>query len=148
MKATFLTILVALAAGPVLLARADAPDTPRLPQPDPFARPATQATAPGQSTIASTRPSDEAIKAAVRAVLEEMPASAMPSSGTALSGGAYKEFARKFSEAEKPHCLGPNATRHQPSTFSTKNWNYGFGGLFALPFWGAAILRGKCSWNP
>jgi hypothetical protein len=76
-----------------------------------------------------------------------MPADAMPAGGTALSGGAYREFARKFSEAEKAHCLGPDALKHQPAGFSTKNWNFGFGGLAGLPFWAAAIARGKCNWT-
>ena len=129
MKAPFLTISIALLASPALVVHADDP------------APAPAPAAP------SARPSDEAIKAAVRAILDEMPADAMPAGGTALSGGAYREFARKFSEAEKPHCLGSNALTHQPAGFSTKNWNFGFGGLAALPFWGAAIARGKCSWN-
>ena len=127
MKVPFLTISTVLLASPARLHHADAP-------PPPPAAP-------------SARPSDEAIRAAVRAILDEMPADAMPAGGTALSGGAYREFARKFSGAEKPHCLGSNALKHQPAGFSTKNWNFGFGGLAALPFWGAAIARGKCSWS-
>jgi len=141
MKSWLLRILVPLASCQPLFVHADAPAIARPVQADPFAAPGTWPAAP------SARPSDEAIKAAVRATLEETPPDAMAASGTVLSGGAYKEFARKFSEAEKPHCLGPNATRHQPSGFSTKHWNFGFGGLAALPFWGAAILRGRCSWN-
>lgn len=137
MKAWFLTILVPLA-------HADAPDTPRLP-PDPFAAPATQAAAP------SARPSDEAIKAAVRTVLEEMPAGTTPSGGTALSGSAYRGFARTFAEAKKPHCLGPDPLKHQPHSVVVKtvlgDYAVGVGGIYALPFWGAAILRGKCSWT-
>lgn len=144
MKAWPLRILLPLACCQPLLVHAYAPPGSKSAQADPFAVPAPQFAAPALGA----RPSDEAIKAAVRAVLEEMPAEAMPINGTALSGGTYREFARKFSEAEKPHCLGPNATKHQPAGFSTKNWNFGFGGLFALPFWGAAIVRGKCSWNP
>lgn len=143
MEAWLLRTLLPLAACQPIAVHADAPPAPnRVPQ-DPFAVPGAQAAAPSPSA----RPSDEAIKAAVRAVLEEMPDSSMPASGTALSGGAYREFANKFSEAAKPHCLGPNATKHLPSGFSTKNWNFGFGGLAALPFWGAAIVRGKCTWN-
>lgn len=145
MKDRLLRILVPLAACQPLLAHAGAPALPGLAQADPFAAPDMPPTRPVPPPGA--RPSDEAIKAAVRAVLEEMPLEPKPASGTALSGGAYKEFARSFSEAEKPHCLGPNATRQQPSAFSTRNWNFGFSGLAALPFWGAAILRGKCSWG-
>lgn len=144
MKAWLVRILMPLAVCHAFPALADAPAAARPVQADPFAGVDTQ---PAAGPSAGARPSDEAIKAAVRAVLEEMPLEAMPAGGTVLSGGAYKEFARKFSEAEKPHCLGPNATRHQPAGFSTRNWNFGFPGLGALPFWGAAILRGKCSWN-
>lgn len=99
----------------------------------------------------SARPSDEAIRAAVRATLDEFPPSPLLSGGTALSGGPYREFARKFSDAEKGHCLGPNALRHQPSSTVIKtvfgDFVVGVGGPLALPFWGAAILRGKCSWT-
>ena len=143
MKARFLKIFVPLAACQAFAVHADAPASARSAAGDPFALPAAPAPAP----TPSARPSDEAIRAAVRATLEEMPDNAMPTSGTVLSGGPYREFARKFSEAEKPHCMGPNALKHQPPGFSTKNWNFGFTGLAALPFWGAAILRGKCSWN-
>ena len=140
MKAWLLTMLVPLA-------HADAPDMPRPPQPDPFAAPAAQAAAPAPGA----RPSDEAIKAAVRATLEEMPYGPLPAGGTALSGGPYREFARKFSEAEKAHCMGPNALKHQPHSKVVKtifgDFVVGAGGLFALPFWGAAIVRGKCSWS-
>lgn len=135
MKAQLQTILVLLAAGPASLAHADAPP----------ASTGTQQDAAPPSV--SARPSIDEIRAAVRATLDEFPDSPLPASGTALSGGPYREFARKFSEAEKPHCMGPNALKHQPAGFSTRNWNFGFGGLAALPFWGAAIMRGKCSWN-
>ena len=143
MKAWLLKILVPLAACQALAAHADAPPpASNVPQ-DPFALPTPQGPTPG----ASARPSDEAIRAAVRATLEEMPDSTMSSSGTALSGGAYREFARKFSQAEKPHCLGPDPLKHQPHSITTKNWVFGVGGIFALPFWGAAIVRGKCNWT-
>ena len=138
MNERFLKILLALAASPAFPVQADAPDA--------FAKPAAPAAAPTSAPMSSARPSDEAIKAAVRAVLEEMPAEPLPATGTALSGGAYREFARKFSEAEKAHCLRPDALKHQAPGFSTRHWNFGFGGLAALPFWGAAILRGKCGW--
>jgi hypothetical protein len=143
MKAWLLRMLVPVAAVPALLVHADPPGSPASAQHEPVAAAGTPVAAPPTSA----RPSDEAIKAAVRAVLEEMPDTPMPATGTALSGGAYREFARQFSEAEKPHCLGPNALKHQPAGFSTKNWNFGAAGLLALPFWGAAIARGKCSWG-
>lgn len=151
MKSWLLRFLVPLAACQALPAHADAPATARPVQADPFAAVDTQRQAPTASAPAGARPSDEAIRAAVRATLEEMPYGAPPAGGTALSGGAYREFARKFSEAEKGHCLGPNALKHQPHSFVQKTpfgeFLFGATGVFALPFWGAAIVRGKCSWS-
>ncbi len=140
MKAWLPTILVPLC--PIFAAYADAPPPARNTLQDPFALPVPQ-----PAPLPTARPSDEAIRAAVRATLEEMPETPMPATGQALSGGAYREFARQFSQAEKPHCMGPNALKHQPAGFSTKTWNFGFAGIMALPLWGAAILRGKCNWT-
>lgn len=66
-------------------------------------------------------------------------------SGGVLSGDKYQEFGRQFSEAQKPSCLAPDALKHQPTGFTYKGWNFGVGGLLALPLWGAAIVRGKCN---
>jgi hypothetical protein len=66
-----------------------------------------------------------------------------PTAG-ALKGDRHDQFGRQFSEAQKPSCFGPNALKHQPAEIRTKDWVIGAGGLLALPFWGAAILRGKC----
>lgn len=133
MNAWIFGLLLALAHLP---AHADAP-------PDPFALPETPAAVPATSA----RPSDEAIRAAVRATLNDMPDSPMRSSGGALSGAPYREFERKFAFAAKPHCMGPDPLKHQPHSIQTRNWVFGATGIFALPFWGAAILRGKCSWT-
>jgi len=93
---------------------------------------------------------DARIEKAVRETLAESkeeektkPRAAFAATG-ALSGDSYEAFGRQFSEAQKPSCLGPDALKHQPAGFSTKGWNFGLGGLLALPFWGAAIARGKC----
>lgn len=110
---------------------------------DPFARPGPPAPQPRPGA----RPSDEEIRKAVREVLAETPAQPLSGSGPAISGGPYKEFARQFSEAERPHCMGPNPLKHQPASTVYKGWNIGAGGIFALPFWAAAIVRGKCNWN-
>lgn len=92
------------------------------------------------------RLTDEAIKEAVRETLAEAPKlPASPSNGEVLSGDSYHNFSRNFSEAKKPSCLGPDALKHQPASFSTKNWNFSAGALLALPFWAAAIARGKCN---
>ncbi|QNA89834.1 hypothetical protein G4G28_17515 [Massilia sp. Dwa41.01b] len=88
---------------------------------------------------------DEAIRQAVRETLAQSPdQSASPASGDVLSGDRYQAFSRDFKEAKKPSCLGPDALKFQPSSIGTRNWNIGLGGLFALPFWAAAIARGKC----
>ena len=143
MKARFLMILVPLATSPAF-GFASAPQGPsKNAQPDPFALVGSQAAVPAPGA----RPSDEAIRAAVRATLEEMPYSAGPANGQVLSGGAYREFERKFSLAEKTHCLGPDPLKHQPHSITTKNWVFGVGGIFAAPFWAAAVLRGKCNWT-
>lgn len=147
MKARFLKILVPLASAPALLVHADAPDA-RKPAPyDPFGIPAAPAAAP----LPGARPSDEAIKAAVRATLHDMPLSAVAGAGDVLSSRPYREFARKFSEAKKPHCFGHDPLKHQPHSWVAKtplgDYVFGVGGVFALPFWGAAIVRGKCNWT-
>lgn len=142
MKAWLPTLLVPLA----FHAHADAPLAADVSK-DPFALPAP----PAPAAAASARPSDEAIRAAVRATLAEMPESPMLSKGTALSGGPYREFARSFSLAAKPHCLGPDPLKHQPHSTVVKtifgDFAVGVGGIYALPFWGAAVLRGKCNWT-
>jgi hypothetical protein len=100
----------------------------------------------------SLRLTDAVISKAVRETLAEQAAGQTGSprlaSGKALSGEAYRKFEEGFSEAEKPGCFGPDALKFQPSTKVVKaggqDYVVGVAGLFALPFWGAAILRGKC----
>lgn len=95
----------------------------------------------------AARPSDEAIRQAIHDTLAEQKDDVSFTQGTALSGNPYREFARQFSQARKGHCLGPDALKHQPSSFQTKDWTFGAGGVLAAPFWAAAIARGKCSWG-
>jgi hypothetical protein len=104
---------------------------------------------PAAQTGLSLRLTDEVISKAVRESLAENPGGARLQSGKALSGDPYQKFERGFSEARKPDCLHPDAMKFQLPGFTVKSpdggWNFGFGGLFALPFWGAAIVRGKCN---
>jgi len=148
MKAWIPRLLLPLASCLSLPAQADAPATLKRAQPDPFALPQ----APVAPLKTGARPSEEAIRAAVRATLEEMPPSPMPATGTALSGTPYREFERKFAFAAKPHCLGPDPLKHQPHSTVAKtifgDFVVGVGGIYALPFWAAAIVRGKCTWTP
>jgi hypothetical protein len=91
------------------------------------------------------RLTEDVVKQAVRETLAEGPREpkAAPS-GRVLSGDRYQSFARTFSEAQIPSCLGPDALKHQPNKFDTKNWHFEANGTLALPFWAAAIARGKC----
>jgi hypothetical protein len=147
MKTRFLTLLVPLASAPALLVHADAPDA-RKPVPyDPFGIRSAAPAAP----MRAARPSDEAIKAAIRATLDDMPLSAVPGAGDVLSSRPYREFARQVAQAKKAHCLGPDPLKHQPHSFVAKtplgDYVIGVGGVYAAPFWAAAILRGKCNWT-
>lgn len=128
---------------------AGAQDAPAPTQPDPFAVAATAPAARAPSVLVDK----EAIARAVRETLAEHPEPGKPSEGTALSGTGpgYTRFARQFAQAEKPHCLGPDPMKHQPAHKVVRtvfgDFVVGVGGPLALPFWGAAILRGKCSWR-
>jgi len=97
----------------------------------------------------SLRLSDEVISKAVRETLAESKGGPKPGPGKALSGDAYQQFEKGFSDAEKPGCLGPNALKFQPSGTVVKTpfgaFNVGIGGILALPFWAAAVVRGKCN---
>jgi hypothetical protein len=65
--------------------------------------------------------------------------------GQVLGGDKYQAFSREFAESKKPSRLEPDATKFAPAGFSTKDWTFGAGGLFVLPFWAAAIVQGKCN---
>ena len=97
----------------------------------------------------SLRLTDEVISKAVRETLAESRTRPTPLSGQVLSADPYEKFSRDFSEARKPGCFGPDATKFQPSGTVVKTplgaFNVGVGGLLALPFWAAAIACGKCN---
>jgi hypothetical protein len=98
---------------------------------------------------ASLRLTDEVIGKAVRETLAEQAAGSRLQSEKALSGDAYRKFERAFSEAEKPDCLHPDAMKFQPHSlsfrFAGQTYGIGVGGQLAIPFWIAAIVRGKCN---
>jgi hypothetical protein len=98
------------------------------------------------ATEPETRPSsirqrldDDAIRKAVRETLAETPAPAKDR-GPALRGDAYVKFERQFDDARLPSCWQPDAMKHQPAHIGP----IALGGILALPFWGAAIVSGKC----
>lgn len=111
-------------------------------EPDPLAL-------PGKPAAPAFQLKDALIEKAVRETIAESREQDKGKAQAALSGGVlsgdrYEAFGRQFSEAQKPSCLGPDALKHQPAGMTYKGWNFGLGGLLALPFWGAAIVRGKC----
>ena len=94
-----------------------------------------------ETEVGRLRPSDEVIRKAVRETLAESPGGALKDRGPALRGERYESFSRKFDEARKPFCWGPDGLKHQPARIGP----IGLGGILALPFLGAAIVRGKCT---
>jgi hypothetical protein len=96
------------------------------------------------STSMHARLTDDVIKEAVRQALAELPKERQSHRDGVLGADTYQKFARDFSEAQVPDCLRPDALKHQPTSIETKNWVIGVSGIFALPFWAAAVARGKC----
>ena len=96
---------------------------------------------------------DDAIAKAVRETVAESKGMEKAREGTTsaalslkgvLKGDQYDAFGRQFSEAQKPSCLGPDALKHQPAGFTYGGWNFSLGPLLTMPFWTAAVVRGKC----
>jgi hypothetical protein len=91
------------------------------------------------------RMDDPAVRDAIRAMLADEPKrdgrQDTRRDGTTLRADPVAGFARKMDEAEVPSCWRGDAMKHQPAKIGPIN----LGGLLALPFWGAAILRGKCN---
>ena len=87
----------------------------------------------------SARISDPAVIRA--AVKEAVAGSAGNRKDTVLSGDASQGLAAAFDEARVPGCLNPDALKHQPAKIGP----VGIGGIYALPFLAAAIVRGKCN---
>lgn len=143
MKAWPLTTL-ALVSTPLMALQQETPGPVR---DDPFVlvEDGKPKTLPRSALLA--RPNEEAIQKAIRDTLDEGRDNLVSVDSTVLSGGAYREFSRQFSEAKTPHCMGPDPLRHQPASTVYKGWNIGVGGVYALPFWAAAIVRGKCNWT-
>lgn len=104
--------------------------------PDPLALP------PASTPPLRARLTDPAvIRVAVREAVAADPAPP-PGSGTmALSARQYRGFAQAMEEARVPDCLHPDAMKHQPPKIGPID----LGGIFVLPFWAAAIVRGKCN---
>jgi predicted secreted protein len=87
---------------------------------------------------------DEVIRDAVKHTLAETGTEQRILNRKVLSGDQYKKFERKFSEAQVPSCIHPDALRLQPAEIETKNWVIGLGGILVVPFIVVAAARGKC----
>lgn len=98
-------------------------------------------TAPATGPSMRARLSDDAIRQAVRETLAEQPSTASTGHGRVLSGERSTSFSRQMDEARVPSCWRPDALKHQPAAIGP----IGIGGALALPFWAAAIVRGKCN---
>lgn len=84
----------------------------------------------------SGRPSDEAIRAAVRATLAERPGNPRLHEADTLRANRYDAFARQVEDATVPDCLHADGLKRQPTFFLT--------GVLALSFIPIAWLRGEC----
>jgi hypothetical protein len=82
----------------------------------------------------------DVIAKAVRETLAEEPAAPRKPDGGPLRADPYGSFRRQFSDAEIPGCLRPDGLKFQPPKIGP----IGLGGIFALPFLAAAVVRGKC----
>jgi hypothetical protein len=89
---------------------------------------------------APSRPGDEAIRRAVREVLDENPDNPRRHEPDTIRGNRYQGFAEQFSEAKVPDCLHSDALKRQPPRIGP----IAFKGLYAVPFVVLAKVRGKC----
>ena len=95
----------------------------------------------GRPSTLRARVSDPAtIRAAVKQAIASTPDAAREHENAALSGASYPGFVRAVDDARIPDCLHPDALKHQPAKIGPVD----IGGIYALPFLAAAILRGKC----
>lgn len=117
-------------------ARAEQPATPSPTVVESELTPAANAPVPAAATSLRARIDEAAIRKAVKATLEETWENPRRHEADTISGTAYEEFGREFSEAKVPDCLHPDGLKRQPTFF--------LGGLLALPFVAVAKIRGKC----
>jgi hypothetical protein len=100
---------------------------------------AAEPAAPAASLTA--RLTDQVIAKAVRDTLAQEPkTTARGEVGTAFKSEQWKSFAQTFDEARMPGCLQPDGLKYQPAHIGP----IALGGLLALPFLAAAVIRGKC----
>jgi hypothetical protein len=81
------------------------------------------------------------IRAAVQEAIDNTSAKDAGGQGGVLSATGNQTFARSFEDARVPDCLHPDAMKNQPPKIGP----IGIGGIYALPFWISAIVRGKCN---
>jgi hypothetical protein len=129
MKAALLLIALAAQLAPERMTLAQEHGTvPRAP--------ALDVAAPAAAAGPTARPSEETIRAAVRAVVAERPANPRLHEADTLRANSYEVFARKVDAATVPDCLHADGLKWQPTFF--------LGGWIALPFVAVAKIRGVC----
>lgn len=90
----------------------------------------------GTPVKSTALPSEDAIRAAVRATLAEKLDNPRLHEADTFRANHYDIFARKVEEATVPDCLHEDGLKRQPTFF--------LGGLLALPFIAVAKVRGTC----
>ncbi|MGV7210032.1 hypothetical protein ACLB1G_19490 [Oxalobacteraceae bacterium A2-2] len=91
--------------------------------------------------------SDDAVRAAIKAVLEEERAAQAaapqpPQDSVVLSGeSSYSRFGKSVSEARTPSCLHPDAMKFNPAHIGPIQ----IVGIFSLPWLVGAAVQGKCN---
>lgn len=119
-----------------LAARAEPPAPLSATLAAPAAAPAQDAQPPATSPTLRNRISDDAIRKAIKATLDETWENPRRRENDTISATPYETFGRDFSEAKVPDCLHSEGLKRQPTFF--------LGGLLALPFVAVAKIRGKC----
>lgn len=99
------------------------------------------ATSSPPSTLTARITDPAAIRAAVKEAVAASDAPPPGAKGNVLGSDGRSGMTRAFDEARVPDCLHPDALKHQPAAIGP----IGIGGIYALPFWLSAVVRGKCN---
>ena len=88
--------------------------------------------------------SDAAVKLAVREASASAPLPASSRRGQAYGADSqYRQFDLAFAYARRPDCLHPDGLKFQPAALGQIELD----SEFAIPFWIAAIAKGKCNFG-
>lgn len=88
--------------------------------------------------------SGAAVKLAVREASASAPLPASSRRGLAYGADSqYRQFDLAFAYARRPDCLHPDGLKFQPAALGQVELD----SEFAIPFWIAAIAKGKCNFG-